>query len=95
MRENKVCNLSEYLEYSALALSSLYRAQRVCTKPVVWRQPFNSPRYCGTCFKYEVQATKAVDNNVINFTMSALSTSHKICQCWGLNVGPYIDTDGL
>ena len=35
------------------------------------------------------------DNNVIDGTTPALNTSQKRCQCWGSNVGPHVDTDGL
>jgi len=41
------------------------------------RQTYNSPRYRGTHFKYEMQATKAVDNNVMNVTTPVLNTSQK------------------
>ena len=41
------------------------------------RRTYNSPRYRGTRFKYEMQATKAVDNDVMNVTTLALSTSQR------------------
>ena len=43
----------------------------------------------------EKQVFKAGDNNVIDGTTPALNTSQKRCQCWGSNVGPHVDTDGL
>ena len=41
------------------------------------QQTYNSLRYRGTRFKFEKQATKAVDNNVMNITTPALNTSQK------------------
>ena len=59
------------------------------------RRTYNRPSYRGTHLIYELQATKELDNNVMNITMPSLNTSQKRSQCWGLNVGPHIDTDGL